>query len=163
MILIHENHTALMYSILTGFCYALTYSITKNTLEQIPESTNLTAINKSIYILLLANITAVIILSIYFFLFIYNKAPKSIIFKKRYFKLAFFIGLTSAIGTYLLYRSIDKQQISITVPIIGGSLGLFVILFAKFIFKEKISILLVLGILFIGLGIYITNKEIKLS
>lgn len=157
-----EKHKALIYSVLAGFFLAFTYAITKYTLGVIPEYTNFRQLEKSIYLLLLANISIVIILSIYYISFILKLIPKETILKKKYFQLSFFIGLTSTLGTFFLYRCIDNNPISVIVPIIGGVLGLSIILFAKYIFEEDITSSLLFGIVLIGLGIFMTNRQISI-
>ncbi|VVU95827.1 hypothetical protein CPAV1605_1616 [seawater metagenome] len=153
------SNTEFIFPILTGFFYAFTYALTKNKLNLV-KGYGFTDMSKSIYILLLSNFWAVILLLIYFFIFCCSSLDISkIISNINFYKWTFLIGINSTLGTYFLYRSINNSPISTSVPIIGGSLFIFIILLAIFYNKDKVGIDLYIGLALLLAGILTIYKQ----
>ena len=68
--------------------------------------------------------------------------------------LAVFLSFVSQICYYKLLKTND---ISYFIPIIKGASTLLIVFIAYYLYKEKLSLLKTIGILFIILGIYIVN------
>ena len=101
-------------------------------------------------------------------LFIYYIYDKSIIEKfidsyktipnKNILQLVFAVML-SFISQICYYKLLKTTDITYFIPIIKGVSTLLIVFIAYHLYKEKLSLLKTIGILFIVLGIYIVNKK----
>lgn len=140
-----------LFSILTGFFYALTFSLTKYTLNNIIIDSKFSSVKKSVFLLLLSNSVAVFLLSLWYLNLSKFRAN---IFNcdLNYLKWAIIIGFTSTFGTFFLYRAMEISKIIDSMIVIGGSLLGFLTIFSILLFKEMLSINLIIGLLLIGFG-----------
>jgi multidrug transporter EmrE-like cation transporter len=73
--------------------------------------------------------------------------------------IIFSIGLIlGAINTYLFTKSLKEINLGIAYPIFSAASITFIILISVFIFKEKISIVNIIGALIIILGIVLLTR-----
>ena len=140
-----------LFSILTGFFYALTFSITKYTLNNIIIDSGFSSIKKSVFLLLLANMVAVLLLSLWYYK-LSNFRANIFNCNLNYLKWAVIIGITSTFGTFFLYRAMEITKIMDSMILIGGSLLGSLTLFSILFFKDVISTNVIIGLLLIIFG-----------